>query len=190
MKNLFFDTETSGLPSNHKAPYTDTDNWPRIVQLAWLMADSEGTVLAEFDYIVKVDFEIPEEASRIHGITNAIASETGIPIYEVLNAFLSDFEKTDRLICHNVGFDLPVLQSELYRCDLRHENNLPTFCTMESSTHYCQLPGNRGYKWPRLEELYRFCFGKQMKDAHNARADVRATFEIFHHLRSEKVFEI
>ncbi len=190
MKNLFFDTETSGLPSNHKAHYSEIDNWPRIVQLSWLIADNEGAVLGESDYIVKVDFDIPEEASQIHGITNAIANEKGVSVKEVLNAFLNDFEKIDRLICHNVGFDLPVLQSELYRNDLRHDISAPTFCTMQNSTHYCQLPGNRGYKWPRLEELYRFCFGKKLRDAHNAKADVRATYEIFYHLRNEKVFEI
>ena len=35
MKNyLFFDTETTGLPRNYKAPSSDTRNWPRLVQLA------------------------------------------------------------------------------------------------------------------------------------------------------------
>jgi hypothetical protein len=33
---LFFDTETTGLPKNYKAPVTDLNNWPRLVQLAWL----------------------------------------------------------------------------------------------------------------------------------------------------------
>lgn len=188
MKNLFFDTETSGLPNKHKAHYSEIDNWPRIVQLAWLIADDEGTVLSDADYIVKVDFQIPEEASRIHGITNTIAAKKGVPIKDVLMAFLTDLEKIDQLVCHNVGFDLPVLQSELLRNDLRHEIDIPNFCTMQNSTHYCQLPGNCGYKWPRLDELYRICFGKKFEDAHNAKADVRATYEIFYHLMKEKVF--
>jgi len=33
---LFFDTETTGLPKNWKAPVTDLNNWPRLVQLAYL----------------------------------------------------------------------------------------------------------------------------------------------------------
>jgi len=28
---LIFDTETTGLPRNFKAPLTDFDNWPRLV---------------------------------------------------------------------------------------------------------------------------------------------------------------
>ena len=37
---LFFDTETTGLPKNWKAPVTDLNNWPRLVQLAYLLYDT------------------------------------------------------------------------------------------------------------------------------------------------------
>lgn len=188
MKYLFFDTETTGLPNKYKAHYSETENWPRIVQLSWLIADDKGKILTEHDYIIKVDFDIPREASRIHGITNSIAEKKGVRINEVLEIFLASLEKVDRLICHNVAFDLPVIQSELYQNDFSHEIALPNFCTMKSSTNYCKLPGNHGYKWPRLEELYDICFGKKIKNAHNAKADVRATYEIFYHLKKEKVF--
>ncbi len=43
---LFFDTETTGVPRNYKAPSSDTRNWPRLVQLAcvlcWLQPISAG----------------------------------------------------------------------------------------------------------------------------------------------------
>lgn len=78
MKNFFFETETTGLPNNYKGHYSETENWPRIVQLSWLIADAEGSVLAESDYIIKVDFKIPRKASRIHGITNAVAEKRGV----------------------------------------------------------------------------------------------------------------
>ena len=32
MRYLIFDTETAGLPRNYGAPYTDVENWPRMVQ--------------------------------------------------------------------------------------------------------------------------------------------------------------
>jgi DNA polymerase III subunit epsilon len=28
---LFFDTETTGIPRNYKAPVADLQNWPRLV---------------------------------------------------------------------------------------------------------------------------------------------------------------
>lgn len=39
----FFDTETTGLPKNWRAPMHDLDNWPRIIQLAYLVFDLDGT---------------------------------------------------------------------------------------------------------------------------------------------------
>ncbi len=190
MKNLFFDTETSGLPTKFKAHYSDTECWPRIVQLSWLIADDAGKILSESDFIIKVDFEIPIEASRIHGITNEISDKKGVPINQALKIFANDLSQADRLVCHNVGFDMPVLQCELFRNDFDHEISHPNFCTMLNSTSYCQIPGNRGYKWPRLDELYKICFGKKLKDAHNAKADVLATYKIFYHLKNANVFEV
>ncbi|RYY90346.1 MAG: 3'-5' exonuclease, partial [Chitinophagaceae bacterium] len=71
---LFFDTETTGLPRNWKAPVTDLANWPRMVQLAWLLYDNKGTLVAQSDAIIKPEgFRIPTDAAAIHGITHDIA---------------------------------------------------------------------------------------------------------------------
>lgn len=188
MKYLFFDTETTGLPVDYKAPYIDSLNWPRIVQLSWLIADDNGNIEKELDHIVSVDFKIPSTASRIHGITNKISKEKGIPIIDILSLFLSDLGGVEKLVCHNVDFDLTMVKSELFRNNLTHDFDLPTFCTMKKSTLFCKLPGNRGYKWPRLEELYSICFNKKLKNAHNAIEDVRATYKIFYHLKNELIF--
>lgn len=190
MKYLFFDVETTGLPRKYKAHYSDLPNWPRIVQLSWLISDPDGKILSEVDHIIKVDFPIPADATRIHGISNTIAETKGIPILEALNAILKAMAEIDWIICHNVAFDLAVLQSELLRSVLPAEIFTPTFCTMENSTGYCQITSNRGYKWPHLAELYRHCFDKKIKNAHNALNDVRATHEIFYHLKKENIFRI
>ena len=75
---LFFDTETTGLPKRWNAPVTDLENWPRLVQLAWIMYDDRGNMLESRDVIVKPEgFTIPPEASRVHGITTLVAREKG-----------------------------------------------------------------------------------------------------------------
>ena len=57
---LVFDTETTGLPSNFDAPISDTNNWPRLVQLAWQIHDEMGVLLHQKDYIIKpVGYNIP-----------------------------------------------------------------------------------------------------------------------------------
>ena len=46
---LIFDTETTGLPKNWKAPITDTDNWPRCVQIAWQLHDEMGELVVSYE---------------------------------------------------------------------------------------------------------------------------------------------
>lgn len=187
MRYLFFDTETTGLPRNFKAPYTDVDNWPRIVQLSWLVSE-DSQVTKESDNIIKVDFPIPEQSSRVHGITNEVSLEKGKDLDVVLEDFLSDVKMADVLICHNLSFDLAVLQAELLRAERDPELGKRMFCTMKSAVNYCQLPGNYGFKWPKLEELYDICFQEKLENAHDAMVDVRATFRCFDKLERDKVF--
>ncbi len=50
---LFFDTETTGLPRNYKAPVSDSNNWPRMVQIAWRLMDEKGGEIDSQDFIIK-----------------------------------------------------------------------------------------------------------------------------------------
>jgi len=49
---LIFDTETTGLPKSWSAPLTDTDNWPRCVQIAWQLHDDMGRLVEHQDYLI------------------------------------------------------------------------------------------------------------------------------------------
>jgi len=42
---IFIDTETTGLPRRRNAPYSEVSNWPRLVQLAWVIVDDNGKEL-------------------------------------------------------------------------------------------------------------------------------------------------
>ena len=85
---LIFDTETTGLPKNFKAPITDTDNWPRCIQIAWQLHDELGNLIEHQDYLVKPDgFSIPYQSEKIHGISTELATEEGLPLAEVLEKF-------------------------------------------------------------------------------------------------------
>ena len=88
---LIFDTETTGLPQNWKAPLADFDNWPRLVQLTWQVHDVEGKLIDVKNYIVKPEgFDIPFNASKIHGISTERAEKEGMPLSEVLDIFMKE----------------------------------------------------------------------------------------------------
>ena len=75
---LIFDTETTGLPQNWKAPLTDFDNWPRMVQIAWQMHDEKGSLIDVKNFIVKPEgYDIPYNAEQIHGISTERAQKQG-----------------------------------------------------------------------------------------------------------------
>jgi len=185
---LFFDTETTGLPSNWKAPVTDLNNWPRLVQLAWLFYDKNGDKISGKDYIIKPEgYTIPVDASRIHGITTDRAKKEGLSLLSVLQDFQLMIDQTDFLIAHNMGFDEKIVGAELLRCKL--PNSLPTkkrICTMESSTNFCAINGPYGYKWPKLSELHFKLFRTGFDEAHNAAVDIKATAKCFWELKRLK----
>ena len=88
---LIFDTETTGLPKKWNAPISDSDNWPRCVQLAWQLHDIKGDLISNHSYLLKPEgFTIPFEAEKIHGISTDLASKIGKNINEVLELFISD----------------------------------------------------------------------------------------------------
>ena len=74
---LIFDTETTGLPKRWDAPVSDTDNWPRCVQIAWQLHAADGSMLEQYDALVQPEgFNIPYDAEQIHGISTALAEAT------------------------------------------------------------------------------------------------------------------
>src|SRR5690554_1344988 len=190
---LIFDTETTGLPRNWNAPYTDTDNWPRCIQIAWQLHDEMGKVIEHQDYLVKPDgFNIPFDSERIHGISTELALEQGISLQEVLEKFNIALSKAKFVVGQNVGFDLNVMGCEFHRMgvptDLNEKPVLDT-CT-EVTAELIKLPGGRGgrYKLPTLTELHQYLFGIPFSEAHNATADVEATTRCFLELIRKEAF--
>ena len=184
-KYLFFDTETTGIPNDYKAPCTNTDNWPRLVQLGWLLTDAAGRILSEGNHIVRPDgFEIPKAASDVHGITTEFALENGKPLLDVIFAFGADLNQADCMVGHNLDYDLHIVGAEYVRLgyDSRIMFARPTLCTMQATIQFCNIPGRFGPKWPKVMELYTKLFGQEFDGAHDAMADIIATKDCFFEL--------
>ncbi|MBI4396860.1 MAG: 3'-5' exonuclease [Elusimicrobia bacterium] len=184
VKFLFFDTETNGLPRDYKAPITDSANWPRLVQLAWLLCDPAGEMLAEQSIIIKPEgFTIDEASARIHRITQARALAVGQPLVEALDAFEADLVRASDVVAHNLSFDKKIIAAERHRLGRTPLIGQAAHCTMLMGTPVCRLPGNYGFKWPTLTELHRFLFSEGIPDAHDALVDVKACARAFFEMR-------
>ncbi len=186
---LFFDTETTGLPNNYNAPPTDTANWPRLIQIGWTMHDSDGREIGTFQSLIKPEgFEIPAAASSVHGITTERATMEGLEVIDILHRFSSVLSMASQIVGHNISYDVNIVAAEYVRAGMENpfKNNL--FCTMKNSTEFCKLPGPRGFKWPRLEQLHMAVFSHGFEGAHDALTDVRATARCFFELKQRGVF--
>ncbi len=190
---LIFDTETTGLPKRWGAPISDTDNWPRCIQIAWQLHDDMGRVIEHQDYLVKPEgFNIPYDAERIHGISTELAQAEGVSLAEVLEKFNIALSKTKFIVGQNLGFDINIMGCEFYRLGIESPmSSMPILdtCT-EITASLLKLPGGRGgkFKLPTLTELHQYLFNKPFGEAHNATADVEATTRCFFELIRTEVF--
>ena len=188
MPELFFDVETTGLPPRKANPemFQQYDSC-RVVSIAWVLRD-EKTVYSQ-RYAV-TDPGIPDEtigAEFVHGISRDIMDTYGNKISVVLADFVKDMKSSDKVVAHNLEFDKSVVSAELFRMgrveDARRLLSFKNLCTMKSTTNLVRIPNAYGsFKWPKLEELYKFLFGHVFENAHHAMCDVDALVECYYRL--------
>lgn len=194
MKVMVFDTETTGLPKymKHTPNQNNLDNWPHIVQLSYIIYDTDtDRVLNITDHIIRVPegVQITEENAAIHGITQEI-SQQGIPLNMVLDEFMVDFDKVDLIVAHNIEFDKKMLMVELYRanyilCVDKIDTSTKYVCTMQEGIDLCNIKAftkieKKEYiKWPTLAELCHHLFHYEPKNLHNSLNDVAICLRCF-----------
>lgn len=181
MKILFFDTETNGLPRDYKASYTDVDNWPRVIQLAWLLTDENGNVIRQQANLVFPDgWVVPKEKFWLdNGHSTERCADEGFPMRDLLEDFMAAKLEADVLVAHNLNFDHRIMWAEFIRHGMTPRSGMHKICTMQTTANLCKLPGKFGYKWPKLEELHHTLFGVGFDNAHDALADIVATKDCF-----------
>lgn len=188
---LFFDTETTGVPKNYKAPVTDLENWPRLVQLGYIVYDVlDGGEVQEYtsaEFIVQPDgFVISPEVSKIHGVTQEKAMTEGLSLDLVLATFVGWVNTCDVLVGHNLHFDLSIIGAELVRANYPDPFvGKAQYDTMLKSVDFCKMPGGYGgkYKWPKLKELYKVLFNEELAQTHTALDDIRQTAKCYFELQ-------
>ncbi len=179
---LYFDTETTGVPDSYVA---HPKYWPRIVQIAWVVSNSDGRIFEQASMIVKPEgFVIPDKSIEIHGITNEKATAEGRELKDVMTAFGKAWRRAEVMCCHNVSFDLPIVMGESYRLwGQMPFSSKPHICTMKQTGKIVQARKENGHlkSWPSLADLCAYC-GVTNTKAHDALGDVLATWECHQYL--------
>jgi DNA polymerase III epsilon subunit-like protein len=197
MKVLVFDTETSGLPT--------PNNIPTIVQFSYVKFDmATRKIEKEVDRIIEqpTGFVIPQESINIHRVTNEQCAAEGVNVLGVLQEFWADVEECDRVVGHNVSFDVDRVASVFnkmthsrypeevrreYQQKLKYLSNIlvpKLCCTMKSTIDFCNLVktnvrGRSYKKFPKLAELYQKLFDTIPSGLHNSLVDVYACLRCY-----------
>ena len=189
MKPLFLDVETTGLPPKGSNWREHWKYFPHIVSISWIFN-------REHDYIIKPEgYEIPPEATAIHGITNDQA-KGGHDLGIILRKFCDDAMRASVIVGHNIHFDTSIVQANTLRLNttiLMMEIGVSLdkdrrLCTMLSSTKFCGRTHDNGRpRWPTLEYLYAKLFNETFEGVHSSMADVKATKRCYKELIKLKV---
>lgn len=193
---IVYDTETTGL-ARDRLPVSDVSQ-PYPVQIAAIVLEDDGVERASMSMIVRPDgWTIPDQAAKIHGITNDLASRAGVPLRIAVACFTNLRALADEAVAHNEAFDFTVLEVALHRLNVTPERGWPKrTCTAQgpAAVHVGLPPTERmiaaGFnkpKTPNLQELHTHLFGEGFDGAHDAMVDVRACAKCFLELRKRQV---
>ena len=208
MRVIVFDTETTGLPKTKVLTPGLLNLWPYVVQLSYLIYDIDEKELIKIrDFIIKIpyDIEIPQEASKIHGITNDISYSQGINIENIIEEFMDDLNQCDYIIGHNIEFDINMIKAELMRLNLIISKNMNLYynyveflttckkyyCTMQESIDLCAIKqinkqGKEYIKYPKLIELHKKLFDTSPNGLHNSLNDIIICLRCFYKMKFNK----
>lgn len=181
---LIIDTETTGLPDTSGLPfgkyhhYTKLEKYStsRIVQISYTLCNSQFDEISSHDFIIKRDnFSIDNH--QFHGITNQISDTEGVEFKYSAEDLFQKLKSTEYIFAHNAAFDINIIKSELCRYGLNEVlgllNMKKIVCTMYLTKPIVKAIGRSGLqKNPSLAELFRYCHGSDMDNAHNSRYDV------------------
>lgn len=169
MKNLIFDTETTGLI---KHPSAKDSVQPQIIEWGGALVDETGEVLREINLLINPGKPLPDKITKITGITEDDLE--GRPKFaEVVEEIRGMFAEADSVIAHNLPFDSGMMKLELNRLGLNDEWPWPKIqiCTVQE--HFPMW----GYR-PKLVQLYQHYMGAKLDQTHRALDDVMALVEI------------
>lgn len=155
---VVFDLETTGTNISQD----------RIVEIAMIKVMPDGTI-EEKDRRLNPTIPIPLETSLIHGIYDEDVKDE--PSFKQVAKSLAQFLEGCDLSGFNVlGFDVPMLVEEFLRANVDFDVSSRKIVDAQKIFHLMEKRN--------LTAAYKFYCNEDLKNAHSALADTRATYEV------------
>jgi len=162
-RSVVFDTETTGL---------EPQQGHRIIEVAALELVNDLPTGREFRKLVDPERDVPEDATRIHGFSNAHLA--GQPRFAEIVDELLEFFGDGKLIAHNAPFDFGFLDAELSRIGRPRLDRERMLCTLVlAKGRYPGMPNS-------LDALCRrFSIDLSARTTHNALLDCKLLADVY-----------
>jgi DNA polymerase III subunit epsilon len=105
MRQIFFDTETTGL---------NPESGDRVVDIGCVEMVNRQLTGRHLHFYLNPERDMPEEAFRVHGLSAEFLSDKP-KFAQIVDEFL-EFIRDAELIAHNAAFDVGFINAELKRC--------------------------------------------------------------------------
>jgi DNA polymerase III subunit epsilon len=163
IRAVLFDTETTGL---------EWAQGHRVIEVAALELVNDLPTGRHFHALVDPERDIPEDATRIHGLTASHVA--GKPRFAALAADVMAFFGEGKLVAHNAPFDFGFLNAELDRLGLPPLAPARMIDTLAlAKTRFPGMPNS-------LDALCRrFDIDLSARTTHNALLDCRLLAEVY-----------
>ena len=155
---IFFDLETTGINI-----VSD-----RIIEFSYLKIYPNGKEESN-TFLVNPTMPIPPKSTAIHGITDDDVKNSP-PFSELAKTLAKIFEGCDLAGYNSNKFDIPLLAEELLRAGIDIDLKKHKFIDVQVIFHKKEQR--------TLSAAYKFYCNQELKNAHSAEADTRATFEV------------
>lgn len=158
-----------------------------IIQLAYIKCDSYNNILKTISKYIR-DRNISANSYKIHSITTETLQKFGEPFEDVMTEFLCDLNDCKYVIGHNISYDIKCLLRDMftYKITVNNEETATIFddkiikCTMMIGKSLRIFKTKKGMiKCPKLKELYKYYFDKEINNAHHALSDAIASMECY-----------
>lgn len=184
--NLFFDTETTGLPEKHFRWDEHYKEYPYILSIAWRFKNKSNYYM-----IYQHGRKVPEQATKANGITTAMANnkkETHL-FTEVFPFFMSDALEAVNVVGHNLYFDVSIVKANTireYGINSTQVNRAIVALDKDKRIDTMRATIKIFRKWPKLQDLHKYLFNEEF-DAHDALEDTMATERCYNELVKRKI---
>lgn len=112
MREILFDTETTGVFAEHEDPNLRD----RIVEIGCVEVINLERTGREFHAYFNPERDVPDEVVRVHGLRFDFLKDQ--PRFADMAKALLDFISDSPLVAHNAAFDQGFVNAELARCGL------------------------------------------------------------------------